>query len=95
MTYLVEMTEEEYADVNRIRVSQMRRLLYRAKPALEMRHTDNLAYNIDNLIIAVNEKDARAYFVLQEQPARPASLALFEPLDKQGDKNENQGVSST
>jgi hypothetical protein len=84
MTYLVEMTEAEYADVNRLKVSQMRMILHRAKPAPEMTHLDNLAYNIDNVIIAVNEKHARAHLVLQEQPARPDSIALFEPLQGKG-----------
>ena len=91
MTYLVEMTEEEYADVNRIRVSQMRRLLYRAKLATPMKD----CHSPVPYITQVGGKDVSLYAVFKEQPARPASLALFEPLDKQGDKNENQGVSST
>ena len=82
MTYLIEMTEAEWEDINKIPVSKMRRLLHRAKPAQEMKHTDNVAYNIDNVIIAVNEQHARAHFVLQEQPARKESLVLFEPLDR-------------
>ena len=84
MTYLINMTEAEWEDINKIPVSKLRMMLHKAKPALEMKHTDNLAYNIDNLIIAVNEKDARAYFVMQEQPARKESLVLFEPLDSKG-----------
>jgi hypothetical protein len=79
------MTEAEWEDINKIPVSKLRMMVYRAKPAVEMKHTDNLAYNIDNLIIAVNEKDARAYFVMQDQPVRKESLVLFEPLGSKGE----------
>jgi len=69
MTYLIEMTEAEWEDINKISVSKMRMMLYRGRPAVHV--GTNTVLNGDL---------ADTYAVRQTQPARKESIVLFEPL---------------